>query len=291
MCRLLALLCLVGSVFFSVLTVSGAAGVTEIPLAVRSVVYDPFTDKLYASATNDLLQLDPLTGKLLNSFFLGTNVTLLSLGAQNGIWAAIEDERSIRRFDLGTFAPEDKILVSDFRRISDLYASSTDPTLALVALAPLPQISTAFVIRNGSVLPDSQNFVDALAVQGVSAYLTYQNRIYRLALSPTGFGDHLTSGPRGGRPYPFGPYVYTQDGTGTGCDLDGNCRRTGREWTYCDKSRRKHRLLSYVWPQQPDSFSFFASDLTKDQCNRTQWYRPQPGLFLIRGVSPTRRLQ
>jgi hypothetical protein len=135
MCRLLALLCLLGSVFFSVLNASGAAGVTEVPLAVHSVVYDPFTDKLYASAGNNLLQLDPLSGTVLKSFFLGTNVTLLSLGAENGIWAAIDGEQSICRFDLTTLTAGDKIVVSiPFRPIFDLYASPTDPTLALVCL-------------------------------------------------------------------------------------------------------------------------------------------------------------
>jgi hypothetical protein len=218
MSRLLALFDVVGSLFISVFNISGAAGVTEIPLSVRSVVYDSFSDKLYASGTNNLLQLDPLTGKVLNSFFLGTNVTLLSLGAEHGIWVAIDGEQSVCRFDLTTFTAEDKILVSTpGRGIFDLYGSLTDPTLALVSLRPVLGRSIAFVIRNGSVLPDAKLDIDYLAVQGASAYLGLGTGLSRAPLNPTGFGDHLTFSPNTpggrGRPNPFGPYVYTQTGT------------------------------------------------------------------------------
>jgi hypothetical protein len=186
-----------GPLFLSVLATRGASGVTELPLAVRSVVYDPFTDKLYASATNNLLQLDPLTGKVLNSFYLGTNVTLLSLGAENGLWAAIDGEQSIRRFDLATLTAGDKIVVSIPRRsIVDLYGSSTDSTLALVCLPTVNgHWAEGFVVRNGSVLPDSQIFTGNVnvplfgALRGSSVYLSYKGTIYKLALGANGLID------------------------------------------------------------------------------------------------------
>src|SRR5687767_1923299 len=72
--------------------VRAASGIREVGLNLKSLVYDPFTQKLYGSATNDLAQIDPDSGQILATFPLGTNVTYLSLGAGNGIWIAIDGE-------------------------------------------------------------------------------------------------------------------------------------------------------------------------------------------------------
>src|SRR5437870_2183854 len=91
--------------FMLFLTVQFAMGATEgihsVDLPLKSLVYDPFTEKLYGSATNDLLQIDPETGAVLKNFRLGTNVTGLSLGAGNGLWAVI-GEHAVCRFNLET---------------------------------------------------------------------------------------------------------------------------------------------------------------------------------------------
>jgi len=111
MCRFVSLLALIGSLLTCVLNLRAASGVTEIPLTANALLYDSFTDKLYAAAADNLLQLDPLTGQILNSFSLGANVTLLASGADNGIWAALNGEHAIRRFNLATLSAEDKIVL------------------------------------------------------------------------------------------------------------------------------------------------------------------------------------
>jgi hypothetical protein len=217
--RLFSLLALVGSLLTAALNVRAASGVTEIPLTANALLYDSFTDKLYAAATNSLLQLDPLTGQVLNSFFLGTNVTLLAPGAENGIWAAINGEQAVRRFDLATLSAEDKIAVPALGRgIFDLYGSLTDPNLAVLSIGDFVNVGNAFVVRNGSVLPNSQRFINYVAVQGVSVYGSYNyggsyNLSYRMALGASGIGAILSSNFLGGPLRPFGSYIYGQDGS------------------------------------------------------------------------------
>jgi hypothetical protein len=218
MCRFISLLALVGSLLNSALNVRAASGVTEIPLTANALLYDSFTDKLYAAATNNLLQLDPLTGQILNSFFLGTNITLLAAGAGNGIWAALDGEHAVRRFHLATLSAEDKVVLPDLPRgIFDLYGSLTDPNLAVVSIRDRVNVGTAFIVRNGSVLPASRYFTDFVALQGVSVYGTYSfgdiNASYRMALGASGIGAVLTSTSVSGPLRPFGPYIYYQDGS------------------------------------------------------------------------------
>src|SRR6476620_12051609 len=89
---------------------SATEGIRSVDLPLKSLVYDPFTQKLYGSATNDLLQIDPESGAVLKAFRLGTNTTVLSLGTGNGLWVAIEGEHTVRRFNLETLAAENPIL-------------------------------------------------------------------------------------------------------------------------------------------------------------------------------------
>lgn len=84
---------------------------------------------------NHLLQIDGEAGAVLNSFFLGTNVTHLSLGAQNDIWVCVQGEQALRRFNLETLTSEPKIVVtSPGRTFTDLFASQSDPTLVIACL-------------------------------------------------------------------------------------------------------------------------------------------------------------
>src|SRR5690349_7785664 len=113
------------------LAVGATEGIRSVNLTLRSLVYDPFTQKLYGSATNNLLQIDPETGAVLKAFPLGTNITILSLGAGNGLWAVIGDH-AVRRFNLETLTAEDPIPITTASPINGLYASREDSTSAAV---------------------------------------------------------------------------------------------------------------------------------------------------------------
>ena len=68
--RLFRLLSLFAFIFpgFAPLNAATIDGVRQVDLNLKGLVYDPFTQKLYGSGTNSLLQIDPENGQVLASF-------------------------------------------------------------------------------------------------------------------------------------------------------------------------------------------------------------------------------
>jgi hypothetical protein len=189
-------------------------GIRSIDLPLKSLVYDPFTEKLYGSATNDLLQIDPETGAVLKNFRLGTNVTLLSLGAGNGLWVVIGDH-AVRRFNLETLTAEDAIPIVSGSPVNGLYASREDSTSAAGITATLPgSYGQLFVIRNGVVLPGSPNLAggDAVALKGNIAYWSGAGTLYRYSVGPNGLTGAMLGGGGSGTFLFVPPYLYRASG-------------------------------------------------------------------------------
>src|SRR3954469_12859915 len=112
-----------------------ADGLRELDLSLKSLVYDPFTQKLYGTATNSLLQIDPASGQILQSFTLGTNLSRLELGSARGLWVAIQGEQAVRRFDLERLSAGEKIAI--FGPVFDIAPSPSEPfTVAVSTFAP-----------------------------------------------------------------------------------------------------------------------------------------------------------
>src|SRR5688500_15833057 len=130
-----------------------AEGVREVDLSVISLVYDPFTQRLYGASSNNLLQVDSDTGQVLQTFDLGSPIRRLALGAGNGLWAGLES--SVRRFNLQTLSAEDPISIGV--PVLDISPSLRDPQTIAVStpLEPGTRYETVWVMRNGAVLPVS----------------------------------------------------------------------------------------------------------------------------------------
>jgi len=175
---------------FEQLSAAAIEGVREVNLSLKGLVYDPFTQKLYGSATNDLLQIDPESGQVLARFPLGTNVTALSLGADNGLWTAIRGEHAVRRFNLQTLEAEEKIEYDwDNAPTFDIAASKLDPQTVVFSTDPTPKIlGAALVVRDGLVLPDYYLQADYLQLEG---NILFVGKIGKITRGLDGFQDGL----------------------------------------------------------------------------------------------------
>jgi uncharacterized repeat protein (TIGR01451 family) len=144
--------------FLSNYSASGAVGITEVNLDLRSVAYDPLTEKLYGVSPDSepgiLLQIDPQNGQVLQRFAVGGYPVTLRLDNANGLWIGMQG--AVRRFRLDSFTSEDPISVETNSAASDIAISFFDPhTLAVTMLQGARGTGryTTYGIRNGVVLP------------------------------------------------------------------------------------------------------------------------------------------
>ena len=184
-----------------------AEAIREVDLSISSLVYDPFTDKLYAGSTNNLLQLDPNTGQVLRTFDLGSRIGRLELGAGHGLWAGVD--HAIRRFNLETLTAEEPIATVD--NVIDLSPSQSEPyTVAFSTPRISGRWEAAYLVKNGVVLPGTAQGFN-VAVNG-NYYFTDH---LRFAIGPngivqSGYAHVPTWHPS--RMKPFGSYIYQASG-------------------------------------------------------------------------------
>lgn len=191
-----------------------AEAIREVDLAVSSLVYDPFTDKLYAGSTNNLLQLDPNTGQVLRTFNLGSRIGRLELGAGNGLWAGVD--HAIRRFNLETLTAEEPIPTVD--NVLDLSPSQSEPyTVAFSTPRISGRWETGYLVKNGIVLPGTA----VTPGTAPSIYVAVNGNYYftdkfRFATGPNGIVVSsymlVPLWPWPGRIKPFGSHIYTASG-------------------------------------------------------------------------------
>ena len=185
-----------------------AEGIREFDQSVSALVYDPFTQKLYGAATNQLLQFDPDSGQVLGWFDIGSRITRMALGAGHGIWIGVEN--AVLRFNLETLSTEDPVFVPG--TIIDVAPSASDPYTVAVST---PRISgrweTARIIRNGAALPDTYQ-ANNLVLNGSFIFLGN----VRMGIGPNGI---VVPGYQGvpfyaaGRMQSLSNYVYSASGS------------------------------------------------------------------------------
>jgi uncharacterized repeat protein (TIGR01451 family) len=204
-----------GTVFFLSLALAaplatalrGAEAIREVDLAVSALVYDPFTAKLYGARTNNLLQIDPDSGQVLNTFNLGSRIARLELGAGNGLWAAVD--HALRRFNLQTLTAEDPIPIVD--TAFDLSPSQSEPyTVAFSTPRISGRWEAAWLVKNGVILPGTaQGFYVA-----VNGNYYFEDNL-RFAIGPNGIVQAGYVGVPTWHPSrmkPFGSYIYQASG-------------------------------------------------------------------------------
>lgn len=187
----------------TVTTLLAAEGLRTFDFSIRALVYDPFTAKIYATSPGGLLQLDPDSGQLLRTFPLGENLSRLQLGGAHGLWIGLDGEGAVRRFNLETLAAEAPLIVKAGMLVNDISPSRFDPyTLVVALVSPALNNPHAFLIRNGTLLPNavSCRYV-ALAVEGIIGQdtgnlLTYQT-------DPFGLNGPINSTYSGGGASPM----------------------------------------------------------------------------------------
>ena len=122
--------------------------VRRVPLVVNDVAYSPLTKMLYASVPstapamgNSIVTLDPATGDVLQSVFVGSEPNRLAL-ADDGrtLYATLDGAFSIRRFDVVTQTPGQEFAVGyDYDHayglfaVADLAVAPGDANLVAVA--------------------------------------------------------------------------------------------------------------------------------------------------------------
>jgi hypothetical protein len=90
-----------------------ASGIIRLPLAANDLVYDPNTQKVYASVPgsggsfgNSLAAIDPMTGTMSTPVFLGSEPRKLAISSNNQyIYAGLDGIGAVRRFDLASQTP------------------------------------------------------------------------------------------------------------------------------------------------------------------------------------------
>jgi Calx-beta domain/Domain of unknown function (DUF4214) len=89
---------------------SVAAGVIQLPVMANDLVFDPTTQKVYASLPsgaggfgNSLAPIDPLTGNMSTPIFMGSEPKKLAIANNNQfVYAGLDGVGGVRRFDLGS---------------------------------------------------------------------------------------------------------------------------------------------------------------------------------------------
>jgi hypothetical protein len=99
--RILLLLCVLGSP-----SSAFAQTWSTVPLATRDLAYSPLTQRLYATtpATNSLQEIDPLTGTLLRSLFVGSQPNKLAMADTGShVYVGLDGAAQVVRVNLLTF--------------------------------------------------------------------------------------------------------------------------------------------------------------------------------------------
>lgn len=173
-------------------------GVREIPMQLRSMVYDPFTQRLYATSAEGLVQMNPDSGAVLRTFPLGTNLSQLELGAGRGLWMGADGTGAVQRFNLQTLAVESSIDVRPDTVVLSISPSKVDPyTLAVAVRPPQSDVPEAFLIRNGTVLPRPHP-IHYLAMDVNSIYGQYTGNINEYHTDAFGIGGPFRAVASGG---------------------------------------------------------------------------------------------
>jgi sugar lactone lactonase YvrE len=120
--------------------------IRQIPLSANDVVYSSSTGKLYASVPssagntgNRIATINPLTGNVENSVFIGSEPNLLAMSDDgNSLYASLEGAFAIRRFDTQTGTPGLQFSVGQDSffgryRVNALAVAPGNPNLVAIA--------------------------------------------------------------------------------------------------------------------------------------------------------------
>ncbi|PYS63737.1 MAG: hypothetical protein DMF74_09040 [Acidobacteria bacterium] len=120
--------------------------IRQIPLTANDVVYSPLTKLLYASVPssvgsggNSITTIDPTSGAITSSVFIGSEPNKLALSDDgNTLYASLEGAFSIRRFDVSSQIPGLQFPVGrdsffGVYQVADLAVAPGNPNLVAVA--------------------------------------------------------------------------------------------------------------------------------------------------------------
>ncbi|MDX6384781.1 MAG: hypothetical protein QOK48_2354 [Blastocatellia bacterium] len=131
-----------------------AAGIIQLPVAANDLVYDPNTQKVYASLPgsagsfgNSLAAIDPTTGTMSTPVFIGSEPRKLAISGNNQyIYAGLDGVGAVRRFDLASQTSGLQFslgngLFSGPRYVDDMAVLPDDPNAVAIARRNLSQFS------------------------------------------------------------------------------------------------------------------------------------------------------
>lgn len=126
-----------------------AQKVTTVPVQANSILYDAVSKKLYASVgggvkddtANSITVIDPKTGKVGPSVFVGSNPGGMALSDKGKyLYVVVGDGRTVRKIDLATMTPGMQFPVGDGLAIRTIYTLPGNPD-GVVVMRFTPGIS------------------------------------------------------------------------------------------------------------------------------------------------------
>jgi hypothetical protein len=177
-------------------TAAAADPVRQVSLPANDLAYDPVTGKIYASVPstagargNSVTAIDPATGQMGASVFIGSEPGKLAVADQGGtIYASLDGAAAVRRFDTSTGAAGLQFsLGSGYgpNYTDDLAVVPGHPERVAISLynkGISPNGVGVFIFENGAPLPQFVKGVNSLA------YSDRPDRLYGYDNQSTGFG-------------------------------------------------------------------------------------------------------
>jgi uncharacterized repeat protein (TIGR01451 family) len=166
-------------------TFAATNGVQEVDLRLHDLVYDSATQRLYATSPDhptDLLQLNPETGAITETFAVGSNPLRLVLDTRRGLWIGLNGEGMVRRFNLDTLTAEPKFNPQvGATLILDIAPSPNDADTFAIATFSSGAGGRTYLVRDGVRLPDFAEQFGAIVMVG-----NYVFGNLRMRMTPTG---------------------------------------------------------------------------------------------------------
>jgi hypothetical protein len=196
-------------------TLEGGASIRALPVSTNDLVFDPTRSVLYASMNagaggqgNSVLTIDPTSGRVTGSLFVGSNPNVLALSDDGStLYVGIEGADSVRSVNLAsmTVGPlvslgGDDLASRTAGQIAAVPGSSAqyvvsrrDPGFSIDFAGLALYDGSNLIAENGGFVGDSITFTDPSTLFGCSSYFTPSDLV-RYSVTPTAItpGNDIT---------------------------------------------------------------------------------------------------
>jgi len=184
--------------------------IRQIALPTQDLIYDPFTARLYTSVTaaggvrsNSLTRINPITGAIESSTYLGVNPNRLAI-ADNGqfLYAGLDGESAVRQFNLASQTPGPAFSIGAGLYALDIEVMPAHPEVVAVSrsqFAPFGPVGVA-IYDHGVKRTNETSSPNVIAFGNTNVLYGYWNYttafgFYRYIVASNGLVEVGSSGP------------------------------------------------------------------------------------------------